>query len=149
MLCQRRDTRGDGLAAAAPAADGDGMSIGLGRLLEFPLARRQRALAARPHLSKKEFIDQTASTDLGRAAAALLWDKLVVLKLCDEFNPYPSDDLLKVYGLAEEDLDIDVVLDILNGLNCRIPDQATIDAIGPIDTPRDLIRLVEASGLDR
>jgi hypothetical protein len=60
------------------------MLMGLRRLLEFPLARRQRELTARPHLSKKEFVDQTASTDLGRAAAALLWDKLVDVKLYDE-----------------------------------------------------------------
>ena len=63
----------------------------------------------------------------------------------DGFSPYPSDRLLKVYGLAEEDLDVDVIMDILKRLNCRAPDQATVNAIGAINTPADIVRFVEAS----
>ena len=101
---------------------------------------------ARAPMTKEAFVNQSASTELGRSAAAMLWDKLVALKAHDEFSPYPSDELLRVYGVAEEDLDIDIILDILKALNCRIPGNETLQQIGPINTPRDVVRLVEASG---
>jgi hypothetical protein len=121
--------------------------LDLKKLVLMPLARRQQQLtASRPALTELDFVNQTASNEMGRVAAGLLWKKLAERKFCDEFCPYPSDDLLRVYGLAEEDLDMDVIREIMKAVNCQIPDRETLRAIGPINTPRDVIRLVEASG---
>ena len=67
------------------------------------------------------------------------------LRAHGDFTPNPPDSLLKVYSLAEEDLDVDIIMDILKKLNCGVPDQATVDAIGAINTPADVVRFVEAS----
>lgn len=118
------------------------------RSLEFalgmPFNLRQRRLAeTRSPMSKEDFIDQVSSTEIGKAAAAILWEKLDDGWVHDEFSPYPDDDFGKIYGMAEEELDEDTILDIILKLNLSIPDQEKIDKIGPINTPRDLIMLIE------
>jgi hypothetical protein len=86
----------------------------LDQVLQWPLYKRQRALAAnRPVLTKNDFVGQISTTAIGRAAAELLWEELEALKVVDEFHPDPLDDLLKVYGLADEDLDEDIILAII------------------------------------
>ena len=120
--------------------------MGLKVLFELPLALRQRRLASgRVPMTKEQFVRETATTELGELAAALVWDKLSVLKAHGDFSPYPSDSLLNVFGLAEEDLDVDIIMDILKRLNCAVPNQATVDAIGAINTPADVVRFVETS----
>jgi len=96
-------------------------------------------------MTKAAFIDAVASTALGRAAAALLWDKLLELKVNADFTPYPSDDLLRTFGLAEEDLDVDVIIDIARSLGRAVPDQAIVDGVGAVATPADVVRLLEAT----
>lgn len=119
-----------------------------GKLIVSPLARRQRKLAlGRQSLTELDFVNQVSSNALGRAAASLLLRKLTERVFCEEFSPYPNDDLLLTYGLAEEDLDIDVVLDIIKTVKCPMPSREVLASIGPITTPHDIIRLIEASAL--
>lgn len=96
---------------------------GLKALFELPLVLRQRRSASgRAQMAKEEFVSETASTELGKLAAAIVWDKLSGLKAYGEFSPYPSDSLLNMFCLAEEDLDVDIIMDILKRLNCAVPD---------------------------
>ena len=75
--------------------------VGLKDLLEMPLVLRQCRLASgRAQMTKEPFVSETASTELGKSAAALVWDKLSALNGRGDFTPYPSDSLLKVFGLA-------------------------------------------------
>lgn len=74
----------------------------------------------------------------------MLWDKLNESAIVNGFTPYPEDDLLHVYGLAEEDLDEDIILDIIKRLGLPIPSHDTVERIGPIQKPADVIRLIEA-----
>jgi hypothetical protein len=113
---------------------------------DLPFSSRQRRLAeSRSPMSRDDFAAQLATNEFGRAAAGMLWEKLQE-RLCFEgFSPHPTDDLCRVYGLAEEDLDEDVILAMLNTLHCPSPGEDVLNNIGPINTPKDLIRLVEAS----
>jgi hypothetical protein len=114
-------------------------------LVERPLLLKQRRLAAnRPAMPKEQFIDTIASTELGRSAASMLWRKLVEATICDQFTPYPDDDLLKAFGLAEEDLDEDIILDIIKATGSVIPDRSMLKSFGSVNTPSDIIRLIEA-----
>ena len=71
----------------------------------MPFSLRQRRLAkGRPSMSKQEFVDRTASSEIGKAAASMVWEKLRDVAIVDTFAPYPDDDLLRTYGLADEDL---------------------------------------------
>ena len=113
--------------------------------LEMPFSGRQRKLAStRPQTSKANFIEGAAATDLGRIAAASLWDRLNEIKVVQEFSPSPEDDLFKVYGLAEEDLDEDVVLSLIEEVGVTVPTKERLDRFGVVKTPRDIVRLIEA-----
>ncbi|MDH0865009.1 hypothetical protein [Mitsuaria sp. GD03876] len=68
-------------------------------------------------------------------AAPLIRAKLMVLVDEPGFTPHPGDSLLRVFGLAEEDKDEDLILAVLEELGLRPPDQATVMAFGEIDTP--------------
>jgi hypothetical protein len=115
-------------------------------ILEVPLRGRQRDLAhGRSPMPKEHFIDAIASTELGKTAANLLWGKLSELVVYDGFTPHPDDDLLKVYGLAEEDLDEDVILEIIKASGSHIPDSEALARFGPVNTPSAIIRLIETS----
>jgi len=75
----------------------------------------------------------------------MLWGKLAETIICDQFTPYPDDDLLKAFGLAEEDLDEDVILEIVKATGSVVPDRDMLAKFGPVNTPADIIRLIEAS----
>lgn len=116
-------------------------------LFEMPFSARQRRLAAsRPPLSKDDFIAKIASDDRGRGAAALLWDKLNAAKVREELSPYPDDDLLRVYGLADEDLDEDIILAIIRDVGVPVPDREMLASFGQVSTPSDIVRLIEKCG---
>lgn len=102
-----------------------------------------RLAANRPRMSKEQFVNDVASSDLGRLAADLLWEKLVEVAVCDQFTPYPSDDLLKVFGLAEEDLDEDIIFEIITTIGSTVPGSVVLKEFGPVNTPADIVRLIE------
>ena len=115
-------------------------------ILTLPWSERQRRLAAaRPQMAREQFVNYAGTTELGRRAAGLLWDKLQARRVWYTFTPHPDDDLEDVFGLAEEELDEDAILDILKSLQVPIPNDYEIAMIGNVDTPRDIIRLIEAS----
>ena len=113
-------------------------------LLEMPFSGRQRKLAStRLPISKTGFIEDSASTDLGKIAAAHLWQKLNGIKVDENFTPSPEDNLLSVYGLAEEDLDEDIILSIIREVGVGVPTKDTLEDFGPVHTPHDIIKLIE------
>ncbi len=112
--------------------------------LELPWYRRQKALAKeRPAISRDEFVARVSTTDLGRHSAGLLWEKLEEAKVVENFHPYPLDDLLHTFGLAEEDLDEDIILAIIKAVGSIIPSRKLLKEFGPIETPLDIVKLIE------
>lgn len=95
-------------------------------------------------MSEQEFVDRTASSEIGKSAASMVWEKLRDVAIVDIFISYPDDDLLRTYGLADEDLDEDIILEILKALNRTVPGEDALHMIGPIELPVDIVRLVES-----
>jgi len=117
------------------------------KILEQPfLGRQERLAAGRLTMSKTDFVNNLASSEIGRRAALLLWDKLQDEKCSKDFYPHPDDNLANVFGLAEEDLDEDIILYIFRSLDITPPDSKVMMAFGPIETPRDIVRLIELGG---
>jgi len=75
----------------------------------------------------------------------MLWEKLLEVRADDQFSPYPDDDLLQVFGLAEEDLDEDVILEIITLTGSAVPSRDMLAKFGPVNTPADIIKLIEMS----
>lgn len=62
----------------------------------------------------------------------------------DGFKPKPDDNLQYIFGLAEEELDEDVILKLLQTYGCRIPNEREIASMWPVDTVQDLVLFVSA-----
>jgi hypothetical protein len=71
-----------------------------------------------------------------------IWKSLAEEAVVEGFAPKPEDDLLEVFGLADEDLD-DLVLGILTRCGCRIPPPSETADMPPVRTVTDLFEFVE------
>lgn len=118
------------------------MSV-LGFLLAFPVSYRQRVLAKqRPPMSKAQFVESIKETGGDAGVAAVVWDAIVDFGIEPGFSLYPDDDLLKTIGMAEEDLDEDVITATCQSLGRRVPTQDLVDRFGRVDTIRDVVQLI-------
>jgi hypothetical protein len=115
-------------------------------LLQLPFSWRQRrAVASRTAMTRECFVAELATDPVEEKAAALLWDKLIEVSVVPELRPYPDDDLLRLYGLADEDLDDDIIVDVFQRIGIPLPPTAIVTNAGHITTPRKIIQLVRLS----
>jgi hypothetical protein len=105
-------------------------------VLGFPFAYLQRKLSSsRPAITEAEFIARIERAGGDSEAARLIWKELLDSWVNPRFTPYPEDDLLRVYGIADEELDDDLILETLRKLGLPIPDQQHILDFGPVSSP--------------
>ena len=117
-----------------------------GLLLGLPFSWRQRRLAlTRSPTSQSEFVRQIVDEGGDASAAAAVWDHLKDWILVDGLTPYPTDDLAVVYGLAEEELEEDLILDVLQRLGVPIPGRKVLADFDAVWTPLDVAVLVARS----
>jgi hypothetical protein len=122
------------------------MMKSLAFFLQIPFSRRQhKARAGRDDVTRERFIAALAADDVEMLAAGILWDKLVEVAVVPDFRPEPEDDFTYLYGLADEDLDEDIIMGLLNELELPLPSIKTVGGIGPIKSPRLLMSLVGAA----
>ena len=115
-------------------------------LVQFPFRRRQKAARkGRDGVTRIGFVEQLAEAAAEKRAAGLLWDLLVEAAVIDDFRPLPDDSLPELYGLAEEELDEDLILHILQAMELPPPCPAALSEIGEVETPRDVMRLIRAA----
>lgn len=113
------------------------------RFLARPFSTRQLALAKdRPPLSQSDFVSQIAMSGGADDAAIIVHEKLQDWIYHDGFSPYPDDSLCSVFGIAEEELDEDIILDVLTKLGLSTPPRQLVESFGPIDTAADIARFV-------
>jgi hypothetical protein len=115
------------------------------RILDWPFrGRQQRAMKAREGYSKDDFREHLSNAGGDTEVIEEVW---TILKdhAIDGFKPKPEDNLQYIYGLAEEDLDEDVILRLLQAYSCRIPSESELASMKPVDTVQDLVLFV--SGL--
>jgi hypothetical protein len=92
-------------------------------------------------LSKSKFIDAISRLGGDAEAADILYSKLQDWIYAEDFTAYPEDNLGSVFGIAEEELDEDLILDIINELGLAVPTQAQMREFGPVETALDVARL--------
>ena len=118
--------------------------------LTLPFSFRQQRLARkRRPMDESEFVQSIASDGGDDEAARLLYRALLDWVYVDGFSPRPADKLSVVYGIAEEELDEDLIRNIFQQLELNLPKFETIKEFGKIDTPvqiAQLIRYVRLNG---
>lgn len=122
-------------------------------ILGLPFSLRQKRLAAaRPKIDKEQFISLITKEGADKKTAGTIWEVLIADRIDENFAPYPDDSLGRVYGIAEEELDQDLIVRVLKELNIPIPDHDYTQRFGVIDSPRRVAEFVDdcrrrASGL--
>lgn len=116
------------------------------KIVGMPFSIRQQRLAKeRGQLSKLDFVKRVADAGGDQEAAHLIYEKLIEWCYAEEFTPYPEDDLEKIYGIAEEELDEDMILDILGNIGVQPPTIERMEVFGKIVTPLDVARFVKSA----
>lgn len=112
-------------------------------LCGLPFSYRQKKLAAsRSPIDKAQFVSRILAEGGDEQAAEMVWDALLADRVVESLTPYPDDSLGHVYGIAEEELDEDLIARILKELNLPMPDRNLVDRFGVIDSPRRVAQFV-------
>lgn len=114
------------------------------RILDWPFRGRQlRAMEARQSYTKSNFQEHLSNAGGDSEVIDEVWTILTGHAI-DGFKLKPEDNLQYIFGLAEEDLDEDVILKLLEKYNCRIPNESELASMRPVDTVQDLVMFVSA-----
>ncbi len=110
----------------------------------LPISVKQRQVShSRAPSDRRTFVDDIVASGGDRRVASFLWDHLKAFIFVPGLTPYPDDSLDALYGIVEEDLDIDIVIYCCKELGVRLPDQQAINDFGRrIDTPRDVAQFI-------
>lgn len=113
------------------------------RFLARPFSTRQLALAKkRSPLSQSDFASRISQSGGDEDAALIVYSKLQDWIYHHSFSAYPDDSLSSLFGIADEELDEDIILDVLTKLGIFPPSQQMVEAFDPIDTAADIARFV-------
>lgn len=112
-------------------------------IMALPFSWRQRALAKqRDPISASEFAKKISSEGGDAEAALEIYANLLDWVYFSEFTPYPDDSLGEVYGIAEEELDEELILALLQKMGLVPPSAEVLQSFGAIDTPIRVAQLV-------
>ncbi len=110
------------------------------RALEWPFYGRQKEIMTdRSACKKSDFVDYFIDIGIDEIVASAIWARLVEAAAFDGFMPHPEDDLEWVYGLAEEDLDEDLVLALIEQFGGYVQCEKELEAENPLKTVRDMV----------
>jgi len=112
-------------------------------IFEWPFRGRQRRLMQdRGSYTRAEFAAFFTARGIPQQIADEVWDALAAVAAVQDFRPKPEDDLVKTFGLADEDLDEDIVLPMLERCGCRIPSADEVSRMKPLQTVGDLVEFI-------
>src|SRR3954451_21323817 len=112
-------------------------------LFAIPFGWRQRkAMASRANVSQEDFISALARNPFEREVAELLWLPLRDQASVPDFRPLPDDSLEKMYGIAEEELDEDILLSLMDRFRIAVPGTNQVKEFGAVESPRDVMRFI-------
>jgi hypothetical protein len=110
--------------------------------------RQRRAVRSRPSLTAHDFARLIQSCGGDAQAAHLIHKMLLRFVYARGFTPDPKDDLLYLYGIAEEELDEDLIAQVLSDLRIPAPSNHTIESVGSVRTPLDIAKLVRSARIE-
>ena len=110
--------------------------------LGLPYTARQRSLCrSRAPMDKPAFVAGISAVGGDEDAAAFVWDNLSQYVFHGGFTVYPEDSLYRMFGIANEEVDEDIVLAYLekSGLSVPIAQQL---AAGEVDSALEICRFI-------
>ena len=101
--------------------------------------REHRLAKARTGQGFDEFVVYFSGEDIPLYKLREVYDYFQNWQSVKDFPVLPTDDLYKVYGICDEDLD-DAVIELASRCRVRLP--ATFDGLEPVRTIADVVRLL-------
>lgn len=112
-------------------------------LIDRPRRRQAHLMLAEGERTPEAFARSCAGLGIDEDICQRTLSALGKVAAVDGFVPATCDDLLEVYGLADEDLDDDLVLPLLTQMACKIPTPAETSSMRPVRTVGDLVRFLQ------
>jgi hypothetical protein len=118
----------------------------LQKILAFPFYCRQRRLAgSRASLPEAQFVSMIDEMGGDGRAAHIIYQHLQGWIVYEHFTAYPHDSLEKIFGIAEEERDEDLVLALLHTVGCSPSKFMTLAGKAEVDTSVGIARLIVQS----
>jgi hypothetical protein len=86
-----------------------------------------------------DFTAYFSGEDMSLDKLRLVYDYFQSWQYVKDFPVHPDDDLSKVYGIVDDDVD-DTVIELAAGWRAKLP--ATFEGLGPVRTVADVVRLL-------
>jgi hypothetical protein len=93
-------------------------------------------------MDRPQFVAEIVANGGDERAAGFVWDALAAEWTVEDFTPYPTDSLGRVFGIAEEELDEDLIVRILSEQGLPLPPAEVIQRFGEIDSPERVAQFV-------
>ncbi len=114
------------------------------RLIKGPFDSRQlEVLSGRSHFDKQQFADHFLPIKVEENIPNSVWDILVSEHSIEGFKPFPSDDIIYMYGIADEDFE-DFVSDLIELCDREFPAKKELDCMDPIESVFDLVKFISS-----
>lgn len=103
--------------------------------------RDLKAAASRSPYSQEQFLDYFSNDAVRPDVVREVRRYLQTFQGITDFPVRPDDDLYRVYGLCDEDLD-DAVIEIAETCGCATPTNEAVEGMAPVQSVEDLIKLL-------
>ena len=91
--------------------------------------------------SLDQFLDHFSTETIPERILLEVYRYFQNLQTARDFPVHPADDLYKVYGVWNEDLD-DAVIELARKCGCKTPTNENVAGINAVQTIEDLVRLL-------
>lgn len=108
-------------------------------------SRQQKRIQVQGDYSKERFVDYFVSKNISENISLVVWDLFTQEVCVDGFMPMPSDNIIELYGIADEELE-DLLAEVMQACKRKLPNEKELEAMSPIVTINDLV--VFASGIE-
>lgn len=93
-------------------------------------------------MSREAFVADIAANSGDGQAADILWDCLLDSRVFEDFFPYPDDSFEVVFGIAEEELEVDLIERLFDEFRLKLPENQLVLEFGVIDSARRVAQFV-------
>ena len=101
--------------------------------------REQKMAKVRSGLGFEDFVAYFSGEDIPLYKLREVYEYFQNWQSVKNFPVLPTDDLIKVYGIVDEDLD-DAVVELANRWRANLP--PTFEGLGPVRTIADIVHLL-------
>lgn len=99
-------------------------------------------MRARRRYSRADFARFFSAKGVPEEIAEGVWNCMVEAADVEGFKPRPEDDLQKVLGLVDQDLDEKILQPLLQRFDCHVPTQDDVGKIEPVKTVADVVEFI-------